>query len=1038
MLLSDISIRRPVFASVISLLLIAFGLVSFTRLSLREYPNIDPPIVTITVNYPGAAASIVETRITQVIENRISGIEGINFIQSASEDGRSRVTMEFSVNRDIDAAANDVRDRVSGVLDNLPDEADPPEVTKANSDDDVIVWFNLVAEDMTVPELTDYAERYLVEKFSVIDGVSNVRVGGAQTYAMRIWIDRKELAARGLTVADIENALRAENVELPAGSVESDKRQFTVRLQRTFRDVDDFNNLVLGKGGEGYLIRLGDVARIERGTVEDRVMFRGNGLPRVGLGVSKQSTANTLDVAKGATRLVEQLNTTLPEGMRIEKSYDSSVFIDAAIHEVYITLGIAIVLVVLMIYIFLGSIRATFIPAITVPVSMIATFSVIYMFGFSINLLTLLALVLAIGIVVDDAIIVLENIVRRIEDLGETPLVAAYRGTRQVGFAVIATTAVLISVFVPIVFLEGDLGRLFTEFALTMAAAIFFSGLTALSLSAMLASKMLRAEEQDNRIVQTVDKIFKKLRRRYMRLLSGCIRHPWIVIVIFALLIGGTGYVLTQVPSEYTPTEDRGSFMVMVNGPEGASYSYIKEYMDEIERRLLPMTQEDGPVNTMLVRAPRGFGNLASFNTGMVMIVLKGWGDRPAGWDVMDDVRTKLADLPGVRISVIMRQGFTSSSAKPVQFVIGGGTYDELAQWRDIMLEKIAENNSGLANIDWDYKETKPQFEVRINYDRAAELGVRVSNIGRTLETMMGSRRVTTYIDNGEEYDVILEGERSEQRSKSSLENIYVRSDRTGKLIPLASLVTIAEFADPVTLNRFNRVRAITIDAALENGYTLGEALGYMEKLVRENLPETAVIDYKGQSRDFKESQGSMAFVFVLGLIVVFLVLAGQFESYVHPLVIILTVPLAMVGGLLGLYMTGSTLNIYTQIGLLTLIGLAAKNGILIVEFANQMRDNGASFNRALMKSAQVRLRPIMMTSLTAAAGAVPLIFTHGAGAETRSVIGIVIFCGVLTAMLFTVFVVPTAYSLLSRRTGSPHAVALKLEKEERLRAGKV
>lgn len=1027
MFLTDISVRRPVFASVICLLLVAFGIVSFTRLSLREYPSIDAPIVSIDVNYRGASASIVETRITQVIENRISGIEGINFIQSSSQDGRARITLEFTVDRDIDDAANDVRDRISGILDNLPEEADPPEVSKANSDDDVIVWFNLVSDRLSVPELTDYAERYLVERFGVLDGVANVRVGGAQTYAMRIWLDRQQLAARGLSVTDVENALRAENVELPAGSIESLQRQFTVRLQRSFRDAADFENLVLGKGAQGYLVRLGDVAHVERGTVEDRIIFRGNGAPRVGIGISKQSTANTLDVARGASDLVKQLNPTLPDGMNIEKSYDSSVFIEAAIHEVYITLAIAMVLVVLMIYLFLGSIRATLIPALVVPVSLISTFTVIYAFGFSLNLLTLLALVLAIGIVVDDAIIVIENIVRRIHELGEPPLLAAFRGARQVGFAVIATTLVLISVFVPITFLEGDLGRLFTEFALTMAAAIFFSGLSALTLSAMLSSKILRADDHEGRVTRNVNRVFNALRRRYIKLLAFCIRRPAIMLGILALIAAGSVILFRTVPMEYTPQEDRGAFNLIINGPEGASFAYMKDYMDEIERRLLPYT-ETGEFQSMLIRAPRGFGTIASFNTGMAIIVLKDWHERRSAWDIMDEVRKKLADLPGVRISAVMRQGFTSSASKPVQFVIGGGTYDELAGWRDLLVEKINADNPGLMNIDWDYKETKPQLEVKIDYNRAAELGVTISAIGRTLESMLGSRRVTTYIDNGEEYDVIIEGMRDQQRSPTSMDNIYVRSERTGALIPLSSFVTISEFADSVSLNRFNRVRAITIDAQLADHLPLGDALTYMEDLVRAHLPDHAIVDYKGQSRAFKQAQGSMAFVFILGILVIFLVLAGQFESYIHPLVIILTVPLAMAGGLLGLYLTGGTLNIYTQIGLLTLIGLAAKNGILIVEFANQMRDHGAGFNRALLKSAKTRLRPILMTSLTAAAGAVPLIFTSGAGAETRAAIGMVIFFGVLSAMIFTIFVVPVAYSLLSRRTNSPQAITQKLD----------
>lgn len=1029
MILSDVSVKRPVFAAVISLLLITLGIVSYTRLSLREYPDIDPPIVTIDVTYPGASASIVESRVTEVIEERISGISGINFIESTSEDGRSRVTLEFNVGIDIDAAANDVRDKIAGVLDNLPEEADPPEVQKVDSSDDVIIWLSLTSDRLSIAELTDYAERYLVDQFSIIDGVSQVRVSGAQTYAMRIWLDRTQLAARGLTVADVENALREENVELPAGSIESLDRQFTVRMQRVFRKADEFRNLVVGRGSDGYLIRLGDVARVERGAEESRTIFRGNGIPQVGLGIIKQSTANTIDVARGAAEAAIEINKTLPDGMKIEKRYDTSVFVEEAIHEVYVTLGIAVFLVTLVIYIFLGSFGATIIPAIAVPVSLLSSFIVLLGMGFSINILTLLALILAIGIVVDDAIIVVENIVRRMKELGETPLVAAYNGARQMGFAVLTTTMTLMAVFLPITFLEGDIGRLFSEFAITMAAAVGFSGLVALTLSPMLATKLLKKDREENRVTRMLDHGFIKVRQRYELLLEWVLRRRIVIVGLFAALMAGAILLFNMVPSEYTPREDRGAFLIMVNGPEGATYSYMKEYMDVIEERLQPYL-ESGEFESLMVRAPRGFGNLSSFNSGMVIAVLSEWGTRRDGAEIMDDVRMKLSDLAGVRAFPVMRQGFSGGFGKPVQFVIGGGTYEQLREWRDILLAKINENNPGLVGVDYSYKETKPQLQVAINYDRAAELGVTVTNIGRTLETMLGSRRVTTYIDDGEEYDVIMEGERDEQRTPTNMENIYVRSDRTGALIPLSNLVTIHELADSSTLNRYNRVRSITIEANLAEGYTLGEALTYLENLVADNLPDTVVTDYKRQSKDYKESGGSIYFVFILGLIVVFLIMSAQFESFVHPLVIMLTVPLAIVGALAGLALTGQTINIYTQIGMIMLVGLAAKNGILIVEFANQLRDEGVAFHAALVRAAQMRLRPILMTSITAMAGAVPLILTTGAGSETREAIGIVIFFGVAAATIFTLFVVPVAYSLIARNTGSPHDVSRRLKAE--------
>ncbi len=1030
MKLSDISVTRPVFASVLALILIVFGLVAFERLPLRQYPDIDPPVVSIDTSYPGAAANVVENRITELIEERIAGVEGIDFVSSSSEDGRSRVTIQFKVGRDVDAAANDIRDRVSRILDDLPVEADPPEIQKVDSNDDVIVWLNLVSDRMTVPELTDYADRYLVDRFSVLDGVARVRIGGGQEYAMRIWLDRKALAARELTVADVEAALRAENVELPAGNIESKKRQFTVRLDRNFKTAEDFARLVLKRGDNGYLVRLGDVARVQKASIETRTFFRGNGVPMVGLGIIKQSTANTIAVARAAKALRDRIAPTLPDGMRIADSYDTSVFIEGAIQEVYKTLFIAIGLVIFVIFIFLGSWRAMVVPAVTVPISVIATFIVLYALGFSVNLLTLLALVLAIGMVVDDAIVVLENIYRRMDDLGESPLVAAYVGTRQVGFAVIATTLVLIAVFVPIAFLEGDLGRLFSEFALTMSAAVAFSSFVALSLSPMLASQLLRPSTKRGWLNRAIDATFDAIARGYRLVLRAALRWWFVTFLAFCGTLFAIWWLFERIPSEYAPKEDRGAFFILVNGPEGATYDYMESYMNEIERRMMPYI-ESGEATRLLVRTPRSFGTISSFNSGIVIFVLDDWAKRRSAFEIMNEIRGKVADLPGVRAFPVMRQGFGRAVQKPVQFVLGGAsTYAELARWRDIMNEEIAKSNPGLEGTDWDYKETKPQIEVKIDYDRAAELGISVSDVGRTLETMLGSRKVTTYIDAGREYDVIVEGERETQRTPTDVENIYVRSKRSGQLIPLSNVVRLGEKADSGTLNRYNRVRAITLEANLADNLALGDALAYLEKIARDKLPETVIIDYKGQSKDFKSSASSILFVFVLGVLIVFLVLAAQFESWIHPLVIMFSVPLAMAGGLLGLWLTGGTLNIYSQVGLIALVGLAAKNGILIVEFTNQLRDEGMPFDEALIEAARVRLRPILMTGITTVAGAVPLMLSFGAGSETRVVIGVVVMAGVSVATFMTLFVVPVAYSLIARRTGSPGDVQRKLESE--------
>ncbi|MFP8845429.1 efflux RND transporter permease subunit [Shewanella baltica] len=1027
MILTDLSVKRPVFASVISLLLVAFGLVSFDKLPLREYPNIDPPVVSIDTNYRGASAAVVESRITQLIEDRISGVEGIRHVSSSSSDGRSSVTLEFDISRNIEDAANDVRDRISGLLDNLPEEADPPEVQKANGGDEVIMWLNLVSDQMTTLELTDYTNRYLADRFSVVDGVARMRIGGGKVYAMRIWLDRQALASRSLTVADVEAALRAENVELPAGSIESKERHFTVRLERGYRTAEDFANLVITQGEDGYLVKLGDVARVEIGSEEERIMFRGNKEAMIGLGVSKQSTANTLEVARAVNALVDKINPTLPAGMSIKRSYDSSVFIEASIKEVYQTLFTAMVLVIIVIYLFLGSVRAMLIPAITVPVSLLGTFIVLYALGYTINLLTLLAMILAIGMVVDDAIVMLENIHRRIEE-GDSPLKAAFLGAREVAFAVIATTLVLVAVFMPITFLEGDLGKLFKEFAVTMSAAVLFSSIVALTLTPMMCSKLLKPSSQDSWLVRKVDGIMTKVSNRYQLSLKSAMAHPLLMSVLVLIALGSSAYLVQKVPQEFAPQEDRGSLFLMVNGPQGASYEYIESYMNEVENRLMPLV-DTGDIKRLLIRAPRGFGRSADFSNGMAIVVLEDWGKRRPVKEVIADINKRLADLAGVQAFPVMRQAFGRGVGKPVQFVIGGPSYEELARWRDIMMQKAAQNPK-LLGLDHDYKETKPQLRVVIDRDRAASLGVSISNIGRTLESMLGSRLVTTFMRDGEEYDVIIEGERGNQNTAADLQNIYVRSERTQELIPLSNLVTVEEFADASSLNRYNRMRAITIEASLEDGYSLGEALDYMNQLARAYLPAEAVISYKGQSLDYQESGSSMYFVFLLALGIVFLVLAAQFESYIHPMVIMLTVPLATVGALIGLWLTGQSLNIYSQIGIIMLVGLAAKNGILIVEFANQLRDKGVDFDKAIIQASAQRLRPILMTGITTAAGAVPLVMAVGAGAETRFVIGVVVLSGILLATLFTIFVIPAAYGLFARNSGSPEAIAQQLEKE--------
>lgn len=1029
MILSDLSVKRPVFATVINLLIITFGIVAFLMLPLREYPDIDPPVVSITTNYPGASAEIVETKITQVLEDRISGVEGVKTINSNSRVGRSNITIEFELNRDIDAATNDVRDRISRALRNLPEQADPPQVFKANDDENVIVWFVLQSESMTTLELTDYANRYIVDRFAVVDGVARVQVGGGRTYAMKILLNRSAMAARNVTVDDIENTLQDENVELPAGKLESIDRDFSIRVERSYLTEQDFANMVITRSEDNALVRLGDVAQVFVGAQDDENMFRGNGKNMVGLGVIKQSKANTLDVVNAARKEMLAMRDGLPLGTTITNSYDSSVFIQGSIDEVYNTLIIAMLMVVLVIFLFLGNVRATIIPAITVPVALIGSMMALSWFGFSINLLTLLALVLAIGLVVDDAIVVLENIYRRIEQ-GQTPLLAAYHGGREVAFAVVATTLVLVAVFVPLVFLSGNVGRLFTEFAIAIASAVVFSSLTALSLTPMLCSKMLKHRERSSSFGQKLDKAFSRFEAAYAKALSQSIHQPLLIILILALSLFAVQLLFKQLPTEYTPKEDRGNMFLIMQGAEGASYENNVKNMQQIESKLLAY-QAQGDLDRVIVRVP-GFGGTG----GIAIIGMPDWGERNIGtFDFINKINGEMQSITDVRAFAMMRRGIGGGggSNAPVSFVIQGNTYSELARWRDIVIRE-AQKNPNLSAINSDYHETYPQLMVKINRDRAYDLGVPVGDIAKTLETMLGQRRVTTFVDRGEEYDVVVEGDERQYRSPEDIDNVYVRSRTSDKLIPLANLLTITESATSSRLNRYNRLRSITITANLADGYALGDALDFLKNIAQTQLPQEVQLDYKGQSLLLKESGNSMLMVFLLALLITYLVLSAQFESFIHPFVILLTVPLALVGALAGLELMGMSLNIYSQIGIVMLIGLAAKNGILIVEFANQLRDKGMAFEEALICGAQQRLRPIVMTTFTTVTSAIPLVLAVGPGAESRMVIGVVIFAGVSLASIFTLFIVPGAYYWLCRNTGSPETISNEIERLESLK----
>ena len=1024
--LAELSVRRPVLATVFAVLLIVAGIISLRELSVREYPDVSSPIVSVRVTYPGAASAIVDTQVTEIVEGAVSGVEGIRSISSVSQNGSSRVNIEFTLSRNIDEAANDVRDRVSRILDELPEDVEPPRVQKQDSDARPVVWINLSDPSRTSMEVIDYAERYIAERFSALPGVSAVEVNGPGRPSMRIWIDRIALAARGLTVGDVDAALRRENVEFPAGLLEASDREFPVRLARGYETPEDFRQLVLAEGDNDHLIRLGEVARVEVGPRNPRRVFRANGQAAAAIGIFKQSTANTVDVLDGVNRTLAALNAE-PGPMTLTKSSDDSVFIRAAINTVYQTMLLTILLVAGVIFLFLMQWRATVVPVVTIPISLIATFAAINLAGFSINLITLLALVLCIGLVVDDAIVVLENIFRRIQK-GEPALLASKRGASQVVFAVIATTAVLVAVFAPITFLTDNVGRIFAELAITLCAALILSSVLALSVVPMLASKLLRGHGDELRESNAVVRFIEALSVRYSRWLEASLRARYVWVAVAMVTAVGSFALFNAVDREYVPDEDRGSIFGSFRGPEGASIDFMMESLTRLEEPLRAM-REEGSLERGLLSIPGWRGGISA-NNGFVVVTLAPWGERDVTTaEVVARLNQTWSGIEDLRVFTFSRSPFGGGS-RPVEFVLGGSSYIELADWRDRIIER-ARANPGLNRLDSDLIETQPQMIIDVDADRAAALGVPVQSIGRELQLLMADQVSTRFQRDGEEYDVVIQAEEEQRRSVSDLQHVYVRSDASGELIPLSNLVSVRERAEPASLNRYNRLRAVTITADLAPGYALGEALDFLRQVANEELPPTAQIGYKGDSREYIDAGNALLFTFVLALTIVYLVLAAQFESFVQPLVIMCTVPLALAGGFLGLALTDTTLNIYSQIGLLMLIGIATKNGILIVEFINQIRDAGVELFDGIVRASTMRFRPVVMTTASTVMGSVPLILSRGPGSEGLHSLGVVIFWGVLVATVLTLFVVPVLYSFIGTLTGSPGAIGRELERLE-------
>ncbi len=1034
MVLSDVSIKRPVFATVVSAVLVIFGLFAYSKLPVREYPDVDPPIINITTIYRGASAEVIESQITQIIEEAISGIEGVKRVTSTSREESSSVSVEFSLDREIDAAANDVRDRVGRAATNLPDAAEQPRIVKTEADARPILWLRLSSDRHSALELSDYANRFLVDTFSVVPGVATTRVYGQRRSSMRIWLYRQELAARGLTVQDVENAIRRQNIELPSGRLESQRRELTVRTASALATPEQFREIVI-RQSTGYLVRLGEVAKVEIAAEDERSEFRIDGQVSVGLGIIKQSKANTLAVAEGARAVATRLQGTLPEGMVLNVRYDSSVFIRSSIEEVFRALAISLVLVIGVIYLFLRSFRATLVPAMAIPVSIIASFSIIAAFGFSINVLTLLALVLAIGIVVDDAIVVVENIHRHIEE-GMAPLLAALKGARQIGFAIVATTLTLAAVFVPISFMEGATGRLFREFGVAVAISVLFSALVALTLTPMMCSKLLRPATSEGRVYRWTEPMFVGLNNGYRWLLRGALAMP-IVVLSVGVALSALAYVLfSKLPQEFAPTEDRGVIFIPVSTPEGSSLAYTRAQVIEIEGRIKPYLEQGAAMHIQSLIAPN-FGRPGLVNNAFMILQLKPWDQRQTSqMAIQRDLFPKLLALPGVRAFPLNPPSLGQSAFQaPVQFVIGGPSYEVLEEWAERIVARARENAS-LINLDTDFDRTRPALNVVIDRDRAAALGVSIEEIGRTLETMLGSRRVTTYEDRGSQYDVILQARLRDREVPRDITNIFVRS-ASGSMIPLTNLVSFKERATAKDLNRVDRFRSITVTAALAPGYALGDALKFLDGVAAEELPPEARVNYGGQSRTYKDASSSLYITFGLALLIVFLVLAAQFESFVHPTIIMLSVPLAITGALAAITLQGLSINVYTQIGMIMLIGLIAKNGILIVEFANQLRDQGRDIHDAVLEASVVRLRPILMTTISTIFGAVPLAIAHGAGAEARQALGIVIIGGMAFSTVLSLFLVPVLYALVARFTKPVGFIARRLNAMEEEHAAK-
>ncbi len=1005
MKLSDVSISRPVLASMLSLALVLFGVIGYVNLPVREYPDVDPPVISVSTVLPGANPQVVETAVTDILEEELSTVPGLRTLTSSSAEQQSNITLEFTLDRDVDVAAQDVRDKVSRVRDRLPEDVDEPVIAKQDADADAFFWLALSGNNYDLLQLSDIADRLVKKQLQSLTGVGSAFIAGERRYSMRIWLSRAELASRGLTVQDVEAAVRSRNVEIPAGRIESNTREFTVRSLGELKTPEAFQELTVSSPN-GQLVKLKDLSRVELGPEDDRSTLRFKGQNALGVGIVRQSKANLIKVADEVRHALPNIQASLPPGVKVDVAFDGSVYVRRSIQEAEETLLIAAGLVIMIIFVFLRNLRATIIPGLAIPTSIVGAFAVMYFLGFSVNNLTLLALTLAIGIVVDDAIIVLENAYRHQEELHEDPITAAINGTREIAFAVIATTIALVAVFTPLAFLQGNTGRLFNEFGIAVAGSVIISGFVALTLTPMLCARVLRVPPRHGALYQALESGFESIANGYSRSLAWALRYRGAVVGLVVVTAGLAGLIFTQLKREFVPPEDRGWFLSFSIAPEGSTLAYTDAY----QRRLEAIVAKTEGIESYF-SVVGGFTGTPS--QGILFALLEDWGKRKRSVEqIIGEVQPQFFGVPGVLAFASNPPAF-GGFGKPVQFVVQNPDFALLVQGVDTMVKR-ARAIPGLTNVDSDLRVNKPELTVNFDRDRAEDLGVPVRDVAGALQTLLGGRKISTFTRDNKQYDVIAQLAPEERATPSDMDGIYLRG-RDGGLVQLQAMASVKEGVGARQLTHFNRIRSATIDANLAPGFTLGEAIDSLHALAKEVLPKGSSTALSGESRELEESGGALYFAFVLALVVVFMVLASQFESLIHPFTVLLAVPLAVTGALLTLLIFKSTINLYSQIGMVLLIGLVTKNSILLVEYANQLRERGLEVVDAVKEAGRIRLRPILMTSVATIMGALPIALGLGAGSISRRPLGYAIVGGILVSTVLTLYVVPVVYTLFDR-----------------------